>query len=249
MENRILATVAGTPVTSADVDMFIESLGQRGQSYNTPQGRKMILTQLVNQKLFLLDAQRNLMEAEPGFRERLKKVKEDLLVNYAVEKVLLGITVTDADAKKYYDENPDKFVGQETVNASHILVDSEARAREIYEKIKSGEMTFEEAAKAYSSCPSKEQGGNLGEFGRGQMVPEFDSAVFAMDVGEVTETPVKTQFGYHLIRLNSKNAAAPLTFDDVKDAIKEELLREKQSKAYESRVNQLKIVYPVDMTV
>lgn len=247
MENRILATVNGQPVTEADVNEFLAGLGQRGKSYDNPQGRAMILTQLVNSKLFLIDAQRNLIEAEPAFKEQLRRVKENLLSNYAVEKLIAGITVTDAEAEKYYQDNADKFLAGETVNASHILVDSEETARDIARRIKAGEITFEDAAKQYSSCPSKEEGGNLGDFGKGQMVPEFDQAVFAMEEGAMTDEPVKTQFGYHLIRLNKKNPAAKVAFADVRDQIKEQLLRDKQTKAYESRVNQLKILYPVDM--
>ena len=164
-----------------------------------------------------------------------------------MEKLIAGITVTDAEAEKYYQDNADKFLAGETVNASHILVDSEETARDIARRIKAGEITFEDAAKQYSSCPSKEEGGNLGDFGKGQMVPEFDQAVFAMEEGAMTDEPVKTQFGYHLIRLTKKNPAAKVAFADVKEQIKEQLLRDKQTKAYESRVNQLKILYPVDM--
>ena len=100
---------------------------------------------------------------------------------------------------------------------------------------------------AHSSCPSGQRGGNLGDFGQGQMVPEFDRAVFSMEVGEITETPVKTQFGYHLIKLNAKNEASVPTLDEVKPQLSEMLLRDKQRKAYESRINQLKILYPVDI--
>ncbi len=247
MENKVLATVGGQPITEADVTTFLAELGQRGAAYNTPQGRQMILGQLINSKLFLLDAQRNLIEAEAEFRERLRRVKENLLTNYAVEKAIGQIKVTEQEVKAFYDQNPDKFRGEETVNASHILVENKEKALEVYGKIADGSMTFEEAAKEYSSCPSGEQGGALGEFSRGQMVSEFDSAVFAMKVGEITSEPVKTQFGYHLIRLNSKNDAAPLSFEDMKETLHEQILREKQNKAYESRINQLKIVYPVDL--
>jgi peptidyl-prolyl cis-trans isomerase C len=79
------------------------------------------------------------------------------------------------------------------------------------------------------------------------MVPEFDTAVFEMEVGTVTETPVKTQFGYHLIKLNEKNEAKVPEFDEVKDRLSEALLNEKRRKAYESKLNQLRILYPVDM--
>ena len=248
MENKVLATVGGLAITETEVDEFLASLGKRGQGYNTPEGRAMILAELINSKLLLLDARRNLYEAEPEFRAQLNKLKDSLLTNYAAEKAIAQAgKVTDADVEKFYNENPDKFNGGESVNASHILVDSEEKALELYAKISSGEMTFEDCAKENSSCPSKANGGNLGDFTRGQMVPEFDQAVFAMEIGEVTATPVKTQFGYHLIKLNSKTEAQITPLVEVKDGIKAMLEGEKQKAAYESKINQLKILYPVDM--
>ena len=247
MSEKILATVAGLSITESDVDKFIAGLGQRGASYNTPDGRRAVLNQLVSHKLLLLDAQRNLYEAEATFRARLAQLKEELLIDYAAEKAISNVNVSDADVTKYYEENLDKFTQGETVNASHILVDSEELALDVLSKINSGEMSFEAAASEYSSCPSKANGGNLGDFGRGQMVPEFDSAVFAMQVGEVTSTPVKTQFGYHLIKLVSKSEAAPVAFEEVREELYGMLLNEKRRGAFESKINQLKIMYPVDM--
>ena len=247
METKILATVGGMPITSADVDEFLMALGQRAQSYNNPQGRAMILNQLIDSKLLLLDAKRNLFEAEADFRAELAKLKDNLLVHYATEKVIKNAAkVTDADVEKFYNENPDKFNGGESVNASHILVDTEEKALELLAKIEAGEISFEDCAKENSSCPSKENGGSLGDFTRGQMVPEFDSAVFSMEVGEVTKTPVKTQFGYHLIKLNAKNEAKIASLSDVREGIRAMLENEKQKAAYESKINQLKIMYPVD---
>ncbi len=247
MESKILATVGGMPITNADVDEFIVSLGQRGQGYNTPEGREIILAQLIDSKLLLLDARRNLYEAEAEFKARLAKFKENLLVNYAAEKaVSTAKASSDADALKFYEENPDKFEGGEVVNASHILVDSEESALAILDEIKGGSISFEDAAMKYSSCPSKENGGSLGEFTRGQMVPEFDTAAFSMKVGEITDTPVKTQFGYHLIRLNSKTEANKVPFDEVREGIKGMLEESRKRDALTSRLNQLRILYPVD---
>ena len=243
--NNVLAVVGGKQITDADVDAMIASMGQQGQAYMSPQGRAMILEELIAQKLLLLDATRNLFEREPAFKEQLARVKEDLLINYAVGKVVSGVRVTDDEAKKFFDENPDQFMGQETVSASHILVDSEEKANELLAKITAGEISFEDAARENSSCPSSREGGSLGEFGRGQMVPEFDSACFEMEVGEV-RGPVQTQFGYHLIRLDGKKAAEPLHFGDVREAITRQLTMEKQQAAYRSKINQLKILYPVE---
>lgn len=246
---KILATVNGSPITEREVDEFLVSLGQRGQSYNNPEGRKIILNQLIGNKLLLLDAKRNLLEAEPEFKAELARLKDNLLVSFAGDRVISAVTVSDKEAEDYYNENTDKFVSDETVNASHILVETEEQAKEIGAKIAAGEMTFEAAAAEYSSCPSKANGGNLGDFGRGQMVPEFDKAVFEMEVGEVTAEPVKTQFGYHLIKLVSKSEAKPMAFADIKEEIKGALLNEKRRKAYDSKINQLKILYPVDISL
>ena len=245
MENKILATVNGTPITDAEVDAFLRGMGQQGQAYNNPEGRKAILQELVAQKLLLLDAQKNLLEAEPAFKEQLKKAKESLLASYALEKVITGVRITDKEIEDYYNENQDKFVSPATVNASHILVDSEEKANELLASIHAGEISFEDAAKANSSCPSSAQGGSLGDFGRGQMVPEFDTACFEMEIGEV-RGPVKTQFGYHLIRLNGKKAAETIPYADVRGQLYEQVTREKQQAAYQSKINQLKIMYPVD---
>ncbi len=247
MQEKILAKVGTITITENEVSEFILGLGQRGQSYNSPEGRRAVLNQIINNKLLLLDARRNLYEAEPAFREELAKLKDNLLSSYAGEKAISGVSVTEEDAKKYYDENCNRFLTEESANASHILVDSEEKAKEIYAEIISDNKTFEDAAKEYSTCPSKSSGGNLGDFARGQMVPEFDSAVFSMNVGEITKEPVKTQFGYHLIKLNSKNPPAVTPYIEIKDEIKSALLNEKRRKAYESKINQLKILYPVDM--
>ena len=246
MADKILATVGNISITENDVNEFLAGLGQRGQAYNNPEGRRAILNQIIGNKLLLLDAQRNLYEAEPEFKALLARLKNDLLTNYATEKLFATITVSDAEARKYYDDNKASLGGGETVNASHILVDSEEKALEIYEEIKAGK-SFEDAAKEYSSCPSKQNGGNLGKFGRGQMVPEFDSAVFTMEVGEITSVPVKTQFGYHLIKLISKGEAQAPKYEEIEAEIKNALLGEKRHSAYTSKINQLKILYPVDM--
>ena len=244
---KILVTVGGLNITEADVNDFLANLGQRGQGYNTPEGKKMVLEQLVADKLLLLYAKRNLIESEPEFKAELAKLKDSLLVNYVGSKLLSDVKVSDKEIEEYYNANPNKFKTGETVNASHILVESEEQAKSIYEEIASGKTTFEDAAKEYSSCPSKENGGNLGEFGRGQMVPEFDKAVFEMNEGEITSEPVKTQFGYHLIKLVSKSEASVLPLADILPQLRESLLNEKRRNAYQSKINQLKIMFPVDM--
>ena len=246
-EGKILAAVSGTSmtVTDRDVEELLASLGQRAKNYDSPQGRAALLEQLIQQKLLLLDATRNLYEREPEFKAQLARAKEELLFQYAVSKTISSVRVTDAEVKQYYDEHKDELVGEKTVHASHILVSDEAKANDILSQIRAGSISFEDAAKKYSSCPSAQDGGDLGEFGRGQMVPEFDDACFSMEEGEI-RGPIRTQFGYHLIRLNGISEASQLRFEEIAGQIKEKLLAEKQQKAYQSKINQLKIQYPVD---
>ena len=245
--DKILAKVGALTVTEKEVDEFIAELGQRGQGYNTPDGRRAILEQIISSKLLLLDARHNLLEAEPEFKAELAKLRENLLINYAGNKVISAVKVSDEDVKKYYEDNIDRFKQGETVNADHILVESEEKALEILAKIESGEVSFADAAKQHSTCPSGQRGGNLGDFGRGQMVPEFDKAVFELEVGEITKAPVKTQFGYHLIKLNSKSESSVIPYEQIAPQLSEMVLNEKRREAYERKINQLKILYPVDI--
>ena len=245
--SKILATVNGIAITEDEVNEILANLGPRGQSYNSPEGRQAILGQLIASKLLLIEARANLYETEPAFKAELARVRENLLISYATDKAVSGVTVTDAEVEEYYNANKQRFMNEESVNASHILVDSEEKANELLAKIKAGEISFEQAAMENSSCPSGQNGGSLGDFGKGQMVPEFDVAVFAMEVGEISAAPVQTQFGYHLIKLNAKNEAQVSPLSEIAGDIKEAMLSEKRRTAYEKKINQLKILYPVDI--
>lgn len=246
MDNKtVLASVAGTNITEEDVYEAIMAMGQRGQGLMNPQGKQMVLDQLINRRLLLASAKRDLLEMEPAFKKQLAAVKDELLTKYAINKAVENVKVTDDELKAYYEENRENLRQGETVRASHILVDTEEKALAIKAEIDAGTVSFADAAKQNSTCPSKENGGDLGAFGHGQMVPEFDQAAFALAVGVVSD-PVKTQFGYHLILVTEKNEDSEYPFDDIKEQLKEQLLSEKQQKAFNSKINQLKILFPVD---
>lgn len=246
LNSKILAKVDSTVITEADVDATIAALGQRGEAYNNPQGRKAVLEQLVNKNLLLCEAKKNLYEYDPKFKAELAKIKDEMLANFAIEKAIANVKITDDEVQKFYEEHKSELVGGETVEASHILVDSEEKANSILADINESKISFEDAARENSSCPSGQKGGSLGEFGKGQMVPEFDKAVFEMSVGEI-KGPVQTQFGYHLIRLDKKNEAKEIPFEEIKPQLAQKVLSDKQQVAYASKLNQLKILFPVDM--
>ena len=241
---KTLAVVGTTAITEMDVEQALMEMGPSAARLDNPQGRAQILEKLIEQALFLTDARKNMLEYDPVFKQQLAQAKDGLLTQFAIAKALERVTVTEAEIKEYYDAHPEQFAPQEMVSANHILVDTREDADAIREQIVSGATSFEDAARARSKCPSAPQGGDLGQFGRGQMVPEFEQACFALQEGEISQ-PVKTQFGWHLIRLNRREQSKAYSLSEAREAIRQLLLEEKRQKAYQSKVNQMKILYPV----
>lgn len=246
--DKILAEVNGKKISGVDYNLFIDSLNpQLKQYFGGDELNKDVVNELVYQALLYEDAMEKGMDKEDEFLQVVEKTKESMLKTYALGKLLATVEVTDEDLKKFYEENKEAFVKPESADASHILVEEEDKAREIYEKIQKGE-DFEELAKEFSTCPSKEKGGNLGTFTKGQMVKEFEDAVFENEVGTITE-PVKTQFGYHIIKINQKNDAEELSFDEVKDKIEAQVRRQKEQDIYNKKITELRDKYEVKMNI
>lgn len=245
MENKVLAVIAGTEIRENDLNSIIMRYPQDKRAFfESEMGRKQLLEQMISFELMnKLGSEMKLNETEE-YKASLTQVEKDLLTQMTINKVLSEVTVTDEDAKKYYDDHSEEFKEKATVSAKHILVDSEEKCAEVKNSIESGELTFEDAAKKYSTCPSKEQGGNLGVFGRGMMVPEFEEAAFALDLEKVSE-PVKTQFGYHLIKVEAKNEPKVSAFEDVKGQIVNRLIQERQEKKYSDLIKELEGKYEV----
>lgn len=248
MENKVLAKVENKEITEEIVNKFISDLGpQVAMQFNHPEGKRRVVEELVNQELAYLDAMEKNLDKDQEFVDQFEMMKEGLLKQYAISKLLSGIEVTDAEAKEYYEEHPEYFEKPESVNASHILVESEEKAKEIKDKIDGG-LDFADAAAEFSTCPSNQAGGELGEFQRGQMVPEFDAKAFVMPIGEVSE-PVKTQFGYHLILVKDRSEAGTLPFEAVEENLKNQLVAVKQQEAYIEETNKLKNKYKVEINL
>ncbi|WP_404988372.1 peptidylprolyl isomerase [Clostridium culturomicium] len=246
MENKILATVNGKEITENDLNMAMTRFPQENQAFfATEQGKAQLLEQLISFELVSKYAADEKLDETEEYKEQLEILKKDLLIQAGVKKVLDAVTVTDEEVKAFYDNNPNMFKGEASVRAKHILVDSEEKAKEVKASIDGG-VSFEEAAQKNSSCPSSSQGGDLGFFTRGRMVPEFEEAAFELAIGEVSE-PVKTQFGYHLIKVEEKTAEVTKSFDEVKDQLKVNLLSQKQNATYLNFINKLKQEQEVKM--
>ena len=164
--------------------------------------------------------------------------RRDLIITNFIEKTIVPtVKVSEEDARKFYDQNPDKFTRPEAVKASHILLgfdekataEEKKAAREKAEKLRkelAGGADFAALAKGNSTCPSSQQGGDLGFFGKGQMVPAFEKAAFALKPGEISDV-VETQFGYHIIKLTEKKSAEKVEFKEARPRIDDFLKNQK----------------------
>ncbi len=162
----------------------------------------------------------------------LEAVKKDMELNLKVKKMLEPqIKITEEEMKSYFEANKDSFQKEGQVKASHILVASEEIAKEVKTKLTAG-ADFAQMAKEYSTDTSnKDKGGDLGFFSKGAMVPEFENAAFSLEIGKISD-PVKTEFGYHIIKVIEKQEIKPATYEENKDAVKEALLNEKMQTEY-----------------
>lgn len=243
MDQKILAVVAGENITEADLDAFLQNVPREQQAYaSNPQFRQQYLEQLIALRAFAKLGEDEKLDETEEFKNIMENARKDILAQMAMAQTLKGITVSEEEAKAYYEANAQQFTKGATVNAKHILTDSEEKCSSILESIVNGSVQFEEAAKEHSTCPSGAKGGDLGEFGRGQMVKEFEDAAFDAEVGHVVG-PVKTQFGYHLIKVEEKNDAKVAGFEEVKGNIKSMLIQQKQNEAYTKKVEELKKKY------
>lgn len=243
MENKVLAVVAGTEITDAELDAFLQSAPPEQQPYVTnPKFRQQYLEQLMTLHMFAQMGEDEKLNETEAFKAMVESAKRDILAQLAMKETLKDVEVTEEEMETFYRTNHTQFTKPETVSAKHILVEDEEKCSAVLEAIVNGEKTFEDAAKEVSTCPSKERGGDLGEFGRGQMVKEFEDAAFDAEVDHVVG-PVKTQFGYHLIKVEKKNEASVAAYDEVKDMIKKNLTQQKQGEAYSAKVNELKAKY------
>lgn len=244
-ENKVLVSIGNVDIHESDVEAYLKSMNpQMAIQFQGEEGKKHILDELVRQELLLMDAEDRKLDQEEEFKKVFADTKKSLLKSYNFSKTIEGVEVSEDDMKKYYEENKAYFKKPESVHAAHILVDDKEKATDLAKQAREG-ADFADLAKEHSSCPSSQNGGDLGTFGRGQMVPEFDQKVFDMKDGEISE-PVKTQFGYHIIKRIEGKPEEEKSFDEVRGEIQMELTRQKQQERYLDKVAELEKKYKVE---
>lgn len=234
-ENKVLAEVNGKEIRLSDVYELMQGMDDR-ERFNNEEGINILADELINQELLLEDAKAKKYDQDKEFAKELEVVKNNMLKNYAMHKVFESVTITDEELKEYYENNKETLFSPVTYTASHILVEDEKEADKIYEEIKDGK-DFAKAAEEYSLDPSAKNGGQLGSFPRGVMVKEFQEGLDSLKVGEISK-PVKTEFGYHLIKLDDKKEIES-TFEEIKDQVRSTYEMLKRQNEYMDLVNKL----------
>ena len=219
----VVATVDGKAITQADIDMLQELMGDALKRVPEANRRQTMINLLVETQVLADAAEKAGLVDTPEFKHRLAWLRKQALRNEYV-RLDVDSKITDAEVKARYDEMVKQLKPEAQIRARHILVKTEAEAKEIIAELNKG-ADFATLAKAKSTGPTGPRGGDLGFFGPGRMVPEFDKAAFALKVGEYSKEPVKSQFGWHVIKVEDQRKVDPPTFDEIKVRLRERMQR------------------------
>lgn len=243
-----IAKVGSETITKEDFENELKSYPPQIQKmFQGPEGAAKFVDELVKKEMLYQEAKKKGLENTPEYKKKLEDFKKMTVISALLEKELEEKSkVTDSDVKAYYDAHKNELLVNGQVRASHILVKTEDEAKKISEQLKKG-ADFAKIAKEKSiDAGSAKNGGDLGFFSKGQMVPEFDKVAFGLKPGQISE-PVKTQFGYHIIKVTGKKEGQVVEFEKVKNLLTQRVQAEKQKDVFDSYVNSLKSSYKVDV--
>lgn len=235
----VVAKVDGSTITLDDLEARLAETPEAYQQYAvSPQGRREFLNVLIREKVVLMEARKAGLQKQAAYRQaiarydeearrRAKEYRESLLVESYLRRLRSkDLAATDAEVAQYYQAHRAQYDHPVEIHASHILVQTEAEANTVLDRLKQG-ASFESLAREFSKDPATaSRGGKLTPFRRGTLVPEFEDAAFKLKVGEVS-SPVKTPFGFHIIKKTGQTALPVRPFEALKEELRARLEREK----------------------
>jgi peptidyl-prolyl cis-trans isomerase C len=232
----ILSSFNGQTITLGE---FNQLWDQIPEDYKLQLTKRNVLDQIISEKLLIQEAKNRGLEQDKDVLEQIKKTTEQILVQSLIEKEIIEkVKVDDQEALTYYEENKDNFITKEQVYLYNILVETEEVAQDILEKLKAGG-DFIEIAKEKSIGPSATQGGDLGYISKGGLIPEIENAVFALEIGSISDI-IKSEYGFHILKVTDKKPEVLKTFEEVKEEIVKTLLSTKQKEAFDNLLEELK---------
>ena len=222
--NTVVARVDGTELHLSDVEAAQQNLSPQAQKLPLEQIYPMLLDRLVDGMLITEAGRKERLEQDPELQVRLKRY-EDRLIQEAYLNQAIKAAETEDQLKARYQTFAKDKAGREEVHAQHILVKTEDEAKSVIAELDKG-ADFGELAKKYSTDPSASSGGDLGYFGHDDMVKAFTDAAFALPKGQYSKTPVKTEFGWHVIKVKDRRAGKPPSFEEAREQLSRDLAHE-----------------------
>ena len=224
-KDPVVAVVNGQQIHLSDVEIAQQSLPQQYRNMPLAAVFPALLDRMVDSKLVEQDGRTNKVTDDPAFKKRLAFVEDQVVQDFWLQKQIAE-KVTPEKMKQAYEEKVKNLPAEDEVHARHILVATEPEAKAIIADLKKG-AAFDKLAKEKSTDKaSGAEGGDLGWFKKTDMVKEFADAAFALKKGELSQTPVKTQFGYHVIKVEDRRKAPPPSFEELSGQIHQDLARE-----------------------
>lgn len=227
-DDPVLARVNGVEIRQSDVEIAEADVGPSLQETNPAERREKLLAYLIDVTALAQAAAAKKLDAAPDFAQRLAYAKNKVLMETLLNDTSKS-AATEAEMRKLYDESVAKAAPEEEVRARHILLKTEAEANDVIKKLKGG-ADFDKLAREISIDPSaKTNGGDLEYFTKGQMVAEFSDAAFKLNKGQISEAPVKSQFGFHVIKVEDKRKKPVPKYEEVKEQVQAFVVRKAQA--------------------
>jgi len=232
----ILASFGEQTITLGEFNQVWE---QVPEDYKLQLDKSMVLDQVISEKLLIQEAKNMGLEKDNDVLEQIEKMTEQILVQALLQREILDkVDVNDEEVSEYYEQNKDSFTEKEQIHLYNILLESEEEAQDILEQLKTGG-DFIEIAKEKSTGPSAAQGGDLGYLSKGSLIPEIEEVIFALEVGGLSGV-VKTDFGFHILKITEKKPETVKALEEVKEDIIQTLLPTKQKEAFDNLLEELK---------
>lgn len=225
-DEGVVARVNGTDITTNEVDLAMQIFAEQLQQVPEAARRSMVIDALVDIHVMADAARKEGLADSAKFKDRLAFLTAQALRNSYIEDKIQG-GITEDELKARYEKDVKGYTPPEEVRARHILVKTKEEADQVIKDLAGGGDFAKIAAEKSQDPGSKDNGGDLGFFGKGQMVPEFETAAFGMQPGDVSKEPVQTQFGFHVLKVEEKRTQPVPTFEEVKPQVTEALQREK----------------------
>ena len=241
-EGKVLVNMEGEKITLDEFNKALDKIPMNMKMLVASEsGKRSYLDNLITKKLLLREARKEKIDSSKEFQDKFEEIKDQLLIESLLKKKLIADAKgTDEELKAYYDAHKEEFKKDGEIDTRHVVVKTEDEAKQILAKAQKGE-DFAELARKYSLDPNaKASGGDIGYHPKGTLVPEYEAAAFKLKkVGQISGV-VKTQFGYHVIKLEGMKPSTYVPFEEVKDFIKQKIGQEKQKELFEKYIADLK---------